>query len=84
MVKFSAYHEFLPAHPSQQPVQVHGEHVRVVYCCHLDLDVHYFLMASDEQVGEDDVFGDCVDQEDIEELTRLKVRSVADIEDDPV
>ena len=38
----------------------------------------------DEHVGEEDVFGDCVDQEDIEELTRLMLRSVADIEDDPV
>ena len=38
----------------------------------------------DEQVGEEDIFGDCVDQEDIEELTRLMLRSVADIEDNPV
>ena len=38
----------------------------------------------DEQVGEEDIFGDCVDQENIEELTRLMLMSVADIEDDPV
>ena len=38
----------------------------------------------DEQVGEEDIVGDCVDQEDIEEFTRLMLMSVADIEDDPV